>query len=171
MSRNSSLKLASIVLAGAALLAGPAAHAATATGSLAVSATVLSTCLVASTPIVFGNYTLGSLDASGLITVTCTPDITAYNVALNAGVGAGSTTAVRKMTSVSTSDTLSYGLFRDNARTQNWGDVPNVDTILASAATTNLGAIKTFAVYGRLGANQTVSTGAYLDTVQVTINY
>lgn len=171
MNRSTSVKLASIALAAASLASAPVSMAATATSSLAVTAVVLSTCVVVSTPLVFGNYTLGSVDASGLVTVTCTPDITNYNVALGAGTGTGATTSARKLTSLSGTETLNYGLYRDSGRTLNWGEVPNVDTVAAADATTTLGPIKTFTVFGRLGAGQAGATGAYLDTVQINVNY
>lgn len=171
MYRSTSLNLASLALTAAALMAAPAAMAAPVTGSLAVTATVLSTCVVVSTPVVFGAYSLGAVDASGLITVTCTPDISSYHVALGTGIGAGATTVARKMTSLASSDTLTYGLFSNSARTQNWGELSNVDSVLSAAATSSLGAVKTFAVYGRIAADQAAATGAYLDTVQITINF
>lgn len=172
MRHSTSIKLASIALAVAGLGSASASIAATATGSLSVTAVVLSTCIVVSTPVIFGGYTLAALDTSGLITVTCTPDVLSYNVALDAGTGTGATTASRKLTAtLSPTDTLNYALYRDSGRTLNWGEQQNVDTLASSGATTDLGAIKTFAVYGRLSANQTGAIGAYLDTVQITVNY
>jgi spore coat protein U-like protein len=137
---------------------------------MGVTALVLSTCIVVATPVSFGNYSLSVLDASGLVTVTCTPDVSAYTVALDAGTGAGATTTVRKMTALAGTDTLSYSLFRDTGRTQNWGDTVG-ELQPSSAATTTIGTIKTFAVYGRLTANQSATVGAYLDTIQVTVTY
>ena len=138
---STSFKLAAVALAAATLVIAPVSMAATATTSLAVTAAVLSTCVVVSTPLVFGNYTLATVEASGLISVTCTPDITNYNVALGSGTGTGATTAARKLTSVSSSDTLNYSLYRDSGRTQNWGDVPNVDTAASANATTTIGPV------------------------------
>lgn len=168
---RTSFKLASLALAAAALATAPATMAATATGSLLVSAIVLSTCVVVSTPVVFGNYTLGAVDTSGLVSVTCTPDITSYNVALGAGTGSGANTTVRKMTNALSSDTLNYSLYHDSGRTQNWGDVANVDTAASASATTTVGPLKTFAVHGRIAAGQATATGSYLDTVQINVNY
>lgn len=166
-----STKLASVALAAAGLASVPASFAAQATGSLSVTALVLSTCVVVSTPVVFGNYTLGLLDNTGIITVTCTPDVTNYNVALGTGAGASATTSARKLTQIAGTDTLNYALYRDSGRSQNWGEVPNVDTVASADATTTLLGVKTFTVYGRLMANQAGAVGAYLDTVQITVNY
>lgn len=168
---STSFKLASIALAAATLVIAPASQAATATSSLSVTAAVVSTCVVVSTPLVFGNYTLATVDASGMVSVTCTPDIINYNVALGTGTGTGATTSARKLTSVSSTDTLSYSLYRDSGRTQNWGDVPNVDTAASASATTTVGPVKTFTVFGRVAAGQVSTTGNYLDTVQVNVNY
>lgn len=167
---NTSTKLASLALAAALIGVAPVSFAATATTTMGVTATVLSTCVAVATPVTFGNYSLSALDASGLVTVTCTPDVLAYNVGMDAGTGAGATTSARKMTSLTSTDTLSYSLYRDTGRTQNWGNAAG-DMQASSAATTTVGTIKTFSVYGRLTSNQTATLGAYLDTIQVTVNY
>lgn len=166
-----SIKLATVTaaLAAAGLVYAPVSSAATATTTLGVAAVVLQTCIAAATPVVFGNYTMSALDNTGVITVTCTPDVTVYNVALGAGTATGATTTTRKMTL--TGATLNYALYRDAARTQNWGDVAGTDTVASAAATTDLGTIKTFTVYGRLNGAQAVGIGAYADLVQVTVNY
>ncbi len=165
------IKLATVsaALAAAGLVYAPVSSAATATTLLAVSAVVLQTCVAAATPIVFGDYTLTALDNTGVITVTCTPDVLTYNVALGAGNGTGATTTNRKLTFLT--NTLNYSLFRDSARTQNWGSNPGVDTVASSAATTDLGIVKTFTVYGRLPGSQSGGIGTYADLVQVTVNY
>lgn len=159
-----------IALAVCGLAGAPASIAATAAGSLSVTALVLSTCTVVSTPVVFGGYSFAALDTSGNIVVTCTPDILSYNVALGAGAGTGATTSSRKLTTTTLggADTLDYALYQDSGRTQNWGDVPG-DTVASSTAPA--GVIKNFPVYGRLGANQVGAVGLYSDTVQITVNY
>lgn len=170
MLKNKLFKLISAAVAITCLGATPVAMAATtANTTLAVSATVLATCIAVATPVVFGNYTLTSLDNTGVITVTCTPDVTAYTVALDAGAGSGATTSVRKMTFGA--NTLNYALYSDMGRNQNWGNVQNTDTVAASAATTTVGVVKTFTVYGRLPANQTSTAGVYSDIVQVSVTY
>ncbi|MES2913413.1 MAG: spore coat U domain-containing protein [Pseudomonadota bacterium] len=169
MRTGKSFKLGAAALALASLGTAPVAVAATANASLVVSATVLATCIAAATPVVFGNYSLTALDNTGIITVTCTPDVTAYTVALDAGTGTGATTSARKLTFGT--NTMTYTLFSDSGRTQNWGNVQNTDTVAASAATTTIGAVKTFTVFGRLPANQTATAGVYSDTVQVTVTY
>lgn len=175
MTHHKSLQLAAIAIAVTSVASAPAALAATATGTLLVSAVVLSTCIVAATPIVFGNYSFNTptaADTTGLITVTCTPDITTYNVGLGIGAGSAATIAIRKLTSALTpASTLDYALFRDTGRTQNWGQTVGTDTALDSTATTDNGTLKIFTVYARLGANQVAAIGAYADTVAITVTY
>lgn len=169
MRPTTSFKRITTAIAIACLSVSPVAIATTANTSLVVTATVLATCITVATPVLFGNYTLTVLDNTGVITVTCTPDVSAYTVALDAGTGAGATTSARKLTFGA--NTLNYSLYTDLGRAQNWGNSQNVDTVSASTATTTAGVIKTFTVYGRLPSNQASTAGAYADTVQVTVTY
>ncbi len=148
----------------------PAGYAATATSSLLVSATVLSTCTVVTTPIVFGNYTTIQIDTTGSVTVTCTLDVASYNIGLGTGVGASSTTATRKMTAPG-GGTLNYAMFSDASRTVNWGEIPGTDTIASTANTSGVGAVKTFTAYARVPAGQTSAAAVYTDAVLVTVNF
>ena len=164
------INFATFVSATALLAAAPISHAATATTLMDVTATVLSSCVAVATPVIFGNYTGAAVDSHGHITVTCTPDVSAYNVGLGSGAGSGATTSARKMTNLLSADTLGYHLFRDAARTQNWGEIA-ADWQPSSAATSTAGTIKTFTVYGRLTAEQQAGIGAYADIITVTVNY
>ena len=146
----------------------PPVLAITAGTTLLVTALVVSTCVASATPVVFGNYTLGMVDNTGIISVTCSPDVAAYTVALDQGV-TGATTSSRKVTFGANS--LNYGLYSDSNHSSNWGNVQNTDTLASSAATTTVGVVKTFNVYGRLPANQPSVSGLYSDLVQVTVTY
>ena len=161
-----SRRLATVTLALAGLAATSSSPAATATGVLAVSAIVLSTCAVVATPLVFNNYALALLNSTATITVTCTPDVATYTVGMDAGLGGG-TTSTRKVTFGA--NTLNYGLYRDASHTQNWGSVAGTDTQPSSAGTGTL--VKLFTVYGQMAANQTGAIGTYLDTVQINVDY
>ncbi len=91
----------------------------TATGTMAVSATVLKVCITAATPMTFGNYTASSGTANtttSTVTVTCTVGTT-YTVALNAGTASGATTSTRSMSYLT--NLLSYGIFRDSGHSLN----------------------------------------------------
>lgn len=104
--------------------------------------------------------------ATADIVVTCTPD-TDYTVALNAGVGTGATTTVRKMTEPSVSATVDYEMYRDSARTLNWGNTPPTDTVGA----TGNGAAQTHTVYGRVPPQATPIPATYEDTITVTVGF
>jgi spore coat protein U-like protein len=140
--------------------------AATATSTLAVSATVISSCTVLPGTLSFGNYnpTNGTAqDVDGSFIVTCTTG-TAPVVGLGLGNNAAGST--RRM--VSGLQFLTYEIYKETGRTNVWGD--------AGAATVTLAAApsilpQTIAVYGRIPANQSASTGVFLDTVAITLTF
>ena len=160
-------KLQTILLgAGIAVLAQPAMSATTST-TMAVTATVTSSCIVVATPVVFGSYDPTSATdtaATGTITVTCTTG-TAYKVGLNAGTASGATVTTRKM--LNGANLLSYGLYQDLSHSTNWGNTPGTDTVNKTATVTP----DVITVYGLAPKQQNVVAGAYADTVNVTVNY
>lgn len=163
MNRKSPVLLALLSV----LLSVKGVQAQTATTTFAVSATVLTTCLVAATPLAFGNYDPSSesnLDATNTVTVTCTTG-TAYDIGLDTGTGTGATVTTRKMTFGT--DTLDYTLYQDSSRTTVWGNTVGTDTVDATA-----GLLPTaHTVYGRVASGQNVPAGAYADTITVTVTY
>ena len=144
--------------------AAPAAKAATATSTIAVSATVLSFCTIAAAPLAFGNYSTAVVNATTSLAVTCTVG-TSYNVGLDTGQGTGATITQRKMTL--NSSTLTYGLYSDSARSVPWGYTVGTNTL----AGTGNGLVQAITVYGQIPANQAVAPGLYTDTVTATITY
>ncbi len=143
------------------------ASAATSTGSFNVSMTIQSSCtLVSSSAIAFGTHGMltANTDATGTLDMQCTAN-SPYTVALDAGVGAGATTATRKLTSGGA--TIDYALYRDAARTLSWGNTQGTDTV----AGTGSGASQSFTVYGRVPSQATPAAASYSDTVNVTITY
>lgn len=155
-------------LAFAALALGPGglfAHAATATTTFGVSATVQSTCLVSATSLAFGTYTGVASTSTSTVSATCT-NTTPYNVGLSAGTATGATVTTRKMTGPS-SAVLSYAIYQDSARTTNWGQTVGTDTI----AGTGNGSAQVITVYGQIPAGQYVAPGAYADTITATVSY
>jgi len=159
------MKISSLVAAVAFV---GTASAATTTTNFGVTATVAGSCTLSTVPtLAFGTYdpTSGSnLDASTSITTTCT-NTTPYNIGLDAGTASGATVSSRKMTSGGS--TLSYNLYRDSARTQNWGNTVGTDTL----ALTGSGAAQSATVYGRIPAGTPANIGSYSDTVMVTVSY
>jgi spore coat protein U-like protein len=64
-------------------------------------------------------------------------------------------------------DLVSYSMFRDTARTLNWGATVGTDTVTG----TGNGAAQAITVYGRVAAQAGVAPGNYTDTVTVTVTY
>jgi len=151
-------------------LASQQAFSGTATGSLPVTATVIGTCTIGSiSPVAFGNYDPTSAspnNATGSINVICTNGKT-YNIGLNPGTFAGATVTTRQMTGAPPGTPLPYSLFRDSARTLNWGQTIGTDTL----ALTGNGTTQTSTVYGEISALQAVTAGSYTDTVTITVTF
>jgi len=139
------------------------ASAQTATTSFTVTATVIAACVVAAANLAFGNYnpTSGTpTDGTTTVTVTCTPG-TNYTVALNDGANFATT---RRM--AAGANFLGYELYKDTGRTQRWGSSGGEILTPGSPAGVTPSA---FTVFGRVPSTQAVPTGAYLDTVGVTV--
>jgi len=131
-----------------------------------INATVPANCLVATQNIDFGSKGVltANADATGQVTVTCTPS-TAYTVSLNGGTTGGTPTN-RKMSKGA--ERVTYGLYKDAARSQPWGDAGTPGSTVAG---TGNGAAQALTVYGRVPPQATPSAGVYTDTVVVTITY
>jgi spore coat protein U-like protein len=158
-----------LALAGAAVcgVAG-IAFAGTSTTTFDVTATVLAVCDVTASDLAFGNYDPNSgtpNDASTTLSVTCSNGET-YDIALDEGAGTGATVAARLM--MNGANTLSFGLFTNAGRTTSWGD-GTLGT--STVAGTGNGAAQSISVYGRIPIGQLVASGAYTDTITVTLTY
>lgn len=162
-------RILAIATLGVALASG--AHAATATSSFAVSATVTATCEVISAgALSFGEVgaTTEAVDASSDIVVKCT-DTTTYDIGLDAGTATGATVTTREMSSpTATTSSLGYGLYSDSGRTTNWGDTVGTDTVAGAGN----GGNQTHTVYGRVPMQDAVApANDYADTITVTVTY
>jgi spore coat protein U-like protein len=138
---------------------------ATTTGStFGVSATVQTNCTITNAAtLVFGTYTGIALKVpSGGITVNCTNG-TPYTIGLDLGLNGGNGNT-RYM--INSSNKLGYQLFSDNLYSVAWGST----TGLVSSTGTGLDQLP-FIVYGTIPAGEAVVTGAYLDTIGVTVTY
>lgn len=142
------------------------AQAATDSTTMAVTATVLTACTVAATPLAFGNYdpTAGNTDATATVTVICTGG-TPYNLQMSQGTNGVSVSNRRLLSGVS--DYLSYALYRDASRTQNWGETNGTDTVSDTGVISG----NTHTVYGRIASGSSAVAGAYADTITVTVSY
>lgn len=145
-----------------------ALFAATATGTLSVSATIGASCSVnsASSSVAFNAYVNSTTnDVAGSVALTCT-NSTSYTIALGTG---GGTYATRVMAGASTSSTLNYNLYTTAGRTTVWGDGTSST---ATVAGTGSGAQQTVSVYGRIPSGQTTAQpDTYSDSVAVTVTY
>ena len=131
-----------------------------------VTATNLTTCSVSATTVDFGSAGVlqTAINGSGSLGVTCTASAP-YTVALNGGNAGATDPTQRKMSK--SSEKITYGLYRDAARTLPWGSTAGVNT----AAGTGTGLAQSITVYGQVPAQTTPSPGAYVDTVVVTLTY
>lgn len=158
----------SLTVAAAGFIVPFTAQATDTTTSLPVAATVVSTCVVAATPLVFGNYTSTAAtdtQAESKLVVVCTPGA-AYDVALNAGQNSNDVTT-RQLAGATPGAVLNYGIYRDATRSQNWGDTAGSDTVTS----TGTGTDQVLSVYGSIPAQQAAAIGAYTDVVTVTVSY
>jgi spore coat protein U-like protein len=157
-----------IGLAALVALAAPAAHAATATGSLGLSITIAATCSVISAPAInFGTVSAiaANIDQTSTLVVNCSTS-TPYSVGLSVGGGTGATVGVRKM--MNGTNAVNYTLYRDAARTLLWGDTIGTDVL---GGQTGNATNQSITIYGRTPAQTVPPPGNYTDTVTVTINY
>jgi spore coat protein U-like protein len=155
------------VLVAAALTVGAAgAHAAAVCGFLTSSSTA------------FGSYDVLSTvpaDTLATIRVRCDniePGNPTIILTVSVGTGAGSSVNSRRMRHTGGSgDVLNYGLFRDAGRSAVWGYTSGVDTMTQSIKVQNKRTVDTtFTIYGRIPAQQDVTPGDYVDSVQVTLS-
>jgi spore coat protein U-like protein len=159
--------LVAVAVVGAVVVAGDSkVMAATSTGTIAVSATVVKNCVLSNGAIAFGNYdTLSGTNidvtSGATVTVSCTKGV-AYSVSLDLGANVTGTT--RRMKDPA-GDFLNYEIYSDSARTTVWNATNLVSGSAASKAAITLTA------YGRLPAGQDVPVGVYADTVNSTVTF
>ena len=165
--RNKSFLALSFV--SVALFAG-SAQAVIATAPMAVSAVVVSACLVVAAPLSFGNYSptaSAGTDATSAVLATCTLG-TPYNLTADAGVGTGTSIATRKLTgALPLGTTLNYTLYSDAARTAVLGNTVGTNTLAAVGTLLPT----THNIYGRIFAGQNAGPGLYADAVIVNLEY
>lgn len=138
----------------------------TASTSFSATATVLSSCNVNATSVNFGSSGIlsGNTDAQGTLSIQCSPSLP-YTVSLNGG-NSGATNPTQRQMSFSGAN-VTYGLYRDSARTLPWGSTVGTDT----ASGTGTGVTQTQTAYGRVTAQTTPKPGSYTDSVVVTVGY
>ncbi len=152
-------------LALALVLAGPrAADAASTTGTMGVTATVVDSCTVVASTLTFSPYSAANLSSTGqaTITVTCTIATAVSLIGLDLGLQPVATMAQLKSTGAAL---IPYELYQDAAFVTPW-------TIAAGpAAYAAVAAPATYTVYGRAPGGANVPVGTYTDTVGITVTY
>lgn len=154
-----------IALGAMSVISTEPTAAATSTATFQVTAAVAATCVISATNLAFGTYSGVQTDSTSTLSATCT-NTTPYTVGLSVGAATGATATARSMTGPSAA-LLGYALYRDAARTLNWGFTAGTDTL----GGTGSGAAQTLTVYGRVPAGQYVAPGAYTDTITATITF
>lgn len=130
-----------------------------------VTANVQPACTVSATDMQFGNAGLldiGVHDATSSVSVKCV-NATAYKIGLDNGLHASGTT--RRMQGPG--GFVDYELYRNNGRSQRWGNNLEVDTVNG----TGNGNAQNRTVFGRVPNQITPSAGTYSDTITVTVTY
>jgi spore coat protein U-like protein len=137
----------------------------TAHPTFTATATINPKCNVSAQDIDFGSQGLlqTNIDATGQLTVTCTPGTT-YNIGLDGG-NAGAGPSGRLMSVAGRS--ISYNLYRDTARSLVWGTTIGTNT----AGGTGTGTAQLFSVFGRVPPQTTPAAGTYKDLITVTVTY
>ena len=161
-----------LTVAGATALAlGAMSGTQAATDDIAVTATVVANCSITAAALDLGSYdpvvvnASDPAEASSLLSVTCTSGASA-TVTLDEGDNATGTSSAadpdRRLTDGS--NFLSYGLFTNTDRDDEWGN-----TALTGVPYTGTGTAGSITVYGSIPAGQNVPAGVYADVVTATI--
>ena len=158
------IRHAALAAVALAVIGGPAL-AGTATSTLSVRVVVQPTCTIAGGTLDFGNYTSGQTGDLNGFTQLAYSNCPAGQLRFQLDGGTGGSTTARKMSNGSGS-LLNYRIFRDSARTQNFGQGSESRIITQAAAGSG-----NVAIYGRIPAAQAVPAGTYTDTVVVTVDF
>jgi spore coat protein U-like protein len=134
--------------------------------STSASTTVLSTCNISATNVAFGSVGLltANNDATGTVNAQCSNALP-YTVSLNGGLTGASDPTQRKM--AKGAEQITYGLYRDSARSQAWGSTVGTNTVSGTGS----GLSQSLTTYGRVPSQATGSPGTYSDTIVATVTY
>lgn len=161
------------LLAAAVLgLAAVAADASAATSaSFQVTATVIKSCAISTSPIAFGNYdpTSGTtVSAQGSVSAKCTKG-TPVTVALDQGLhqATGSTGAIPARQMISGANLLPYNIYTTSGGTTEWGNTTTSEPATQTSASVNTALV--FTTYGSLPVGADVPVGSYADTVTASL--
>jgi spore coat protein U-like protein len=167
------LAIVSAIVAGSMGLSATS-YAGTATGTMAVSTSVLMSCTISAGAMTFLSYdptAAADNDSTATITSTCTSGgaaIITMSQGSRAQGGSSDTVPLRAMFNGSegSPEDLLYHLYSDSAGGTVWGN-----TAGSGKAITADGTAQNFTAYGRIPKNQTVTAGTFNDSVAVTLSY
>jgi spore coat protein U-like protein len=153
-------------------LVGIAADASAATSApFQVTATVIKSCSISTTPIAFGNYdptSATTATAQGSVSAKCTKG-TAVTVALDQGLhqATGSTGPIPARQMASGSNMLPYNIYTTSGGTTEWGNTTASEPVTQPSLSVNTALV--FTTYGSLPAGADVPIGSYADTVTASL--
>ena len=130
------------------------------------TATYSAICRITSTTFDFGTAGVFSTvtNGSSSLTATCSAT-TPYTISLDGGTTGATDPTKRKMSKAS--ETVTYGLYRNSARTLAWGSTVGTNT----QGGTGSGLGQSYTVYGQVPVQATPSPGSYTDTIVATTTY
>ena len=123
-------------------------------------------CTVSATGVDFGAIGIldFAVDSTGEISVSC-PAGVVYTVGLDGGLASAGPNG-RQLSAGSAS--LSYGLYKNSARSELWGQQGDAAGPLSG---TGSGTTQVLPVYGRIPAQTAPPPGTYTDTITITVSY
>lgn len=130
-----------------------------------VTATAAASCAVSAADLIFpaAGALTSALTATGNLDVICTAR-TAYAIALDNGTTGTAPTARRMVSAAGAA--VTYGLYRNSARTLAWGATSGL-----TLSGTGTGTSQSIPVYGQVPAQTTPRPATYADRVVVTLTY
>lgn len=149
----------------AAVAFATSAMAVTLTSTLGVRVVVQPACSVSGATLDFGTYISGQAGTLNGFTEIAYSNCPAAQLRFQLDGGSAGSPTARKLGNGS-GGLLNYAIFKDSARTQNFGQ--GVEGRLVAPPATGTGAV---AVYGRIPAGQAVAAGTYTDTVVITLDF
>jgi spore coat protein U-like protein len=139
------------------------------TSTFDVTMTVVANCIVAATPLDFGQaqgVLATKVSVNSSINVTCS-NTTPYNVGLNAGSGAGSSGTTRFLSGTGgNAATVRFNLFQAAGATP-WGDTQGTNTL----GGTGTGSAQALTVYGEVPVQATPAPDTYKSTITATVYF
>lgn len=159
------------LLALSIVCATSVAWADTKTTTFAVLLTITKACnfTTAASDVNFGPQasTATNVQNLGNLYVTCTRN-TPYDIGLSAGTGTGATVSARAMKGLTggNTDEVPYALYRESARSSNWGATVGTDTV----AGVGNGLEQIVPVYGTV-PSANFRADSYRDVITATVTY